>query len=132
MSTDIYKNLHIDFDNPNGRPVMCVRSDNEVWQGGGDPNHKLKVGQIYNASYIQDEGCHTNVYIEELDNEAFNSVLFRELSRKELKAYNKSREKATKKWRLKFVDVDVDETEVVAPTSRQKSLLNIVANCRKK
>ena len=131
MSSDIYKNLEIDFDNPNGRPVMCVRSDNDVWQGGGDPKHKLKVGQIYNALCVEDEGCHTNVYIKELDNEAFNSVLFRELSKKELKAYNKSQESTSKpKWRLKFVDVD--DTEVVAPTGYQNSLLNIIANCRKK
>lgn len=122
---------YIDLDNLEARPIMCIRSDDECW-GNGDPKHELKIGQIYWATCIDVDHYHTDIYIKELDDKPFNSVLFRELSRKELKAYNKSQENTPKpkKWRFKFVDVD--ETEVVVPAGRHKSLLNIVANCRKK
>ena len=81
--------LPIKYYDSTPRPVMCIRSDNDVWKGGGDPRHKLTVGKIYNASSIVDCGDYTLIYFPELDEE-FNSVLFRELTKKERKNYIKN------------------------------------------
>ena len=81
--------LPINYYDSTPRPVMCIRSDNDVWKGGGDPHHKLTVGKIYNASSIVDCGDYTLIYLPELDEE-FNSVLFRELTKKERKNYIKN------------------------------------------
>ena len=62
---------------PTPREAMCIRSDNEVYEGGGDPDHKLMEGAIYFVESVHVFKWHTILHIRGVGD--FNSVLFAEL-----------------------------------------------------
>lgn len=59
------------------REAMCIRSDNEAYGGGGDPDHKLMEGAIYFVDSVHVFKWHTTLHIRGVGD--FNSVLFAEL-----------------------------------------------------
>lgn len=69
-----------EFDIMNDFPrlVKCVRSDDDVWKTGGDPTHKLKVGETYTVCKLRVYDDYTLVSVDGIDG-WFNSVLFNEL-----------------------------------------------------
>ena len=85
MSKDYFD---IDEEDDLPRPAICIRSDNSVWGGGGDPDHKLTIGKIYIVSRMIVEGFYTLLKIKGF-NEYFNSVLFRDLTKSERKKWEK-------------------------------------------
>lgn len=68
----------MDIWNDKPRKIVCERSDNNVWKGGGDPNHKLKVGQEYELEDVAVFSDYTLIKLKGFD-DWFNSVLFEEV-----------------------------------------------------
>ena len=71
------KYKEFDVLNTTPREVVCIRSDNDVYGGGGDYMHRLTVGKTYFVECVCVFNCHTILHIRDFG--AFNSVLFAEL-----------------------------------------------------
>lgn len=67
-----------DIWNHTPRKIKCVRSDNNVWKGGGDRNHELTVDQEYDLEEHEVFSDYTLVKVKGIDT-WFNSVLFDEV-----------------------------------------------------
>ena len=65
--------------NSSKRDVVCVRNEDNKFFGCDENSPMLEVGKTYTVEEVDVHGWHTEVYLKEIPDVPFNSVLFEEM-----------------------------------------------------
>lgn len=70
----------MDIFNDEPRKIKCISNSDRTW-GVGGTGHLLEIDKEYSLDYLIIYDWYTEVYLEEFEGVAFNSVLFGEVER---------------------------------------------------